>query len=232
MNGNVLIVDNDKTFAESIKYSLEKDRYHIDIINNGKNIVDKIKNNSYKLILIEPESPGLDGIEVLKVIRGISTIPLIILSKNNEDMNKILALEYGADDYLVKPFNILELRARINSLFRRISYKTSGQIENYVINFGDFTIDAIKRRISYQDNDLNLTGKEFDLFYVLSSNPGKVFTREELLKKIWGYEYYGDLRTVDVHIRRIREKIESFTIDNQYIATKWGVGYFFINTSH
>lgn len=229
MNGNVLIVDSDKTFAESIRYSLEKDRYNIDIVNSGKNLTEKIKNNSYKLILLEPEAPGLDGIDILKTIREVSKTPLIILSRNNEDMNKILALEYGADDYLVKPFNVLELRARINSLFRRINYKAPGQIDNYVISFGDFSIDAIKRRISYQDNDLNLTGKEFDLFYVLSSNPGKVFTREELLKKIWGYEYYGDLRTVDVHIRRIREKIEGYTIDNQYIATKWGVGYFFIN---
>lgn len=230
MSESVLIVDSDRTFAESIRYSLEKDRYNIDIISSGKNIAEKIKNNRYKLILLEPEAPGLEGIDILKTIRAISKTPLIILSKNNEDMNKILALEYGADDYLVKPFNILELRARINSIFRRISYKVPSQMDNYIINFGDFSIDPIKRRISYRENDLNLTGKEFDLFYVLSSNPGKVFTREELLKKIWGYEYYGDLRTVDVHIRRIREKIESHAIDGQHIATKWGVGYFFVNT--
>lgn len=232
MNGSVLIVDSDKTFAESIKYSLEKDRYDIDIINNGKDIEDKIKNKGYELILLEPEVPGIGGVEICKAIRELSTIPLIILSKNNEDINKILALDYGADDYLVKPFNVLELKARINSLFRRINYKTSEEKENYVISFGDFSIDAIKRKILFQENDLNLTGKEFDLFFALSSNPGKVFTREELLKKIWGYEYYGDLRTVDVHIRRIREKIEKNAADNQYIATKWGVGYYFIGTSH
>lgn len=231
MNGSVLIVDGDKTFAESIKYSLEKDRYSIDIVNNGKNISEKLKNNIYELVLLEPESPGIEGVEICKMIREISTIPLIIISKNNEDMNKILALDYGADDYLVKPFNILELKARINSLFRRIGYRTS-ESDKYILNFGDFTVDAIKRRISFKDADLNLTGKEFDLFYVLSSNPGKVFTREELLKKIWGYEYYGDLRTVDVHIRRIREKIEkNAAVDNQYISTKWGVGYFFIQSS-
>lgn len=231
MSSSVLIVDGDKTFAESIKYSLEKDRYSIDIINNGKNISDKLKNNIYELILLDPESPGIEGVGICKVIREISTIPLIIISRNNEDMNKILALDYGADDYLVKPFNILELRARINSLFRRIGYRTS-ENDKYILNFGEFTVDAIKRRISFKDMDLNLTGKEFDLFYVLSSNPGKVFTREELLKKIWGYEYYGDLRTVDVHIRRIREKIEkNSAADNQYISTKWGVGYFFIQSS-
>lgn len=228
MNGSVLIVDSDKTFAESIKYSLEKDRYNIDIINSGKNIEDKIKNKGYELVLLEPEVEGIDGVEICKAIREISTIPLIILSNNGEDMNKILALDYGADDYLVKPFNVLELKARINSLFRRINYKSYEEKYNYITNFGDFSVDAIKRKILFKENDLNLTGKEFDLFYVLSSNPGKVFTREELLKKIWGYEYYGDLRTVDVHIRRIREKIEQNASDNQYIATKWGVGYYFI----
>ena len=232
MNDSVLIVDSDKIFAESIKYSFEKDRYDIDIINNGKDIEDKIKSKSYKLILLEPEVPGIGGVEICKAIRELSTTPLIILSKNNEDINKILALDYGADDYLVKPFNVLELKARINSLFRRIDYKTSEKKENYIINFGDFSIDAIKRKILFRENDLNLTGKEFDLFYVLSSNPGKVFTREELLKKIWGYEYYGDLRTVDVHIRRIREKIEQNASDGQYIATKWGVGYYFVTSSH
>ncbi len=228
MNGSVLIVDSDKTFAESIKYSLEKDRYDIDIINSGKNIKEKIKNKNYELILLEPEVAGIDGVEVCKAIREISTIPLIVLSKNGQDMNKILALDYGADDYLVKPFNVLELKARINSLFRRVNYKTSKENHNYIINFGDFSIDAIKRKILFKKNDLNLTGKEFDLFFVLSSNSGKVFTREELLKKIWGYEYYGDLRTVDVHIRRIREKVEQNGADHQYIATKWGVGYYFI----
>ncbi|MDD4727089.1 MAG: response regulator transcription factor [Tissierellia bacterium] len=227
MNDSVLIVDNDKTFADSIRYNLENDRYNIDVISNGKNIIEKLNINDYKLLLIEPETPGLEGVEVCKSIRKVSTIPLIIVSINNKDINKILAFEYGADDYLVKPFNILELKARINSLFRRISYKTSNN-KDYLIHLGEFTIDAIRRKIFYNDNNLNLTGKEFDLFYVLSTNPGVVFTREELLKKIWGYEYFGELRTVDVHIRRIREKIEKNSNDTQYIETKWGVGYFFI----
>ncbi|MDR7870253.1 MAG: response regulator transcription factor [Tissierellaceae bacterium] len=227
MNDNVLIVDDDKTFAESIRYTLQKDRFNIEIIKNGKSLKEKIESNNYKLVLIEPETPGIQGVDVCKSIREISTIPLIVISQNNNDINKILAFEYGADDYLVKPFNILELKARINSLFRRMSYKSTDE-DNYLIHYGEFTIDAIRRRILYHDNDLNLTGKEFDLFYVLSTNPGKVFTREELLKQIWGYEYFGDLRTVDVHIRRIREKIEKSNTDNQYIATKWGVGYFFI----
>ena len=226
MKGNVLIVDGDKTFAESIRYGLQKDRYDIDIINNGSNLIEKLDNN-YKIILIEPETQDIEGIKVCETIRKISTVPIIIISRNDEDINKILAFDYGADDYLVKPINILELRARINALFRRINYNTQNN-NNYLIHCGEFTIDAIKRRILYEDKDLDLTGKEFDLFYVLSSNPGKVFTREELLQKIWGYEYFGDLRTVDVHIRRIREKIERNTTSNQYIATKWGVGYYFI----
>lgn len=227
MSDSVLIVDYDMTLAERIRYCFEHDRYNIDITNNGKNLINKLENNNYKFLLLEPETPGLEGIEVCKSIRKISTIPLIIISINAEDMNKILAFDYGADDYLVKPFNILELKARIKSLFRRMNYKTS-ESRDYVIDLGDFTIDAIRRRIFYNNNDLSLTGKEFDLFYVLSTNPGKIFTREELLKRIWGYEYFGDLRTVDVHIRRIREKIEKNTTDNHYIATKWGVGYYFI----
>lgn len=226
MKDSVLIVDSDKTIAESISYSLEKDSYNIEIINNGNKLKDKLNNKDYKLLLIEPETRGIDGVEICKKIREISTIPLIIISKNNEDINKILAFDYGADDYLVKPFNILELKARINSLFRRMSYKSQDD-DSYLTYNGEFTIDAIRRRILYKDADLNLTGKEFDLFYVLSKNPGKVFTREELLREIWGYEYFGDLRTVDVHIRRIREKIERNSSDNQCIATKWGVGYYF-----
>lgn len=227
MSGNVLIVDNDKTFAETLRYSLEKDSYNIDIINNGKDISKKILNKDFEIILLELETPGIEGVEVCKSIRKLTSIPLIIVSRNKEDMNKILAFDYGADDYLVKPFNLLELKARINSLFRRMSYTTSDE-EIYQINCGVFSLDAIKRRVYYKDVDLNLTGKEFDLFYVMSRHPGTVFTREELLKKIWGYDYFGDLRTVDVHIRRIREKIENNNGDNQYIATKWGVGYYFI----
>lgn len=228
METNVLIVDSDKTFAESLRYSLEKARFNIDIINNGKNVSDKLKEDKYELVLLELESSGIEGVGICKEIREITDIPLIIISMNNEDMNKILALEYGADDYLVKPVNTLELRARIKSIFRRVNNKAEDN-EKYFYQFDDFTIDAIKKIVSFNDIDLNLTRKEFDLFYVLSLNPGKVFTREELLKRIWGYEYYGDLRTVDVHIRRIREKIEKDgQTDNQYIFTKWGVGYFFV----
>lgn len=142
-------------------------------------------------------------------------------------MNKILALEYGADDYLVKPINVLELKARVKSLFRRIN-SNNEENDKYYYKFDDFTIDAIKQLVQYKNVDLNLTRKEFELFYVLSLNPGKVFTRKELLKRIWGYEYYGDLRTVDVHIRRIREKLQKEgALEYQYISTKWGVGYYF-----
>ncbi len=227
MNDDILIIDNDKTFAETLRYNLEDDGCNIEITSNGKRLIERIKDKNYKLALLEPETPGLEGVEICKSIRAVSTIPLIIVSVNDEDINKILAFEYGADDYLVKPISILELKARINSLFRRMSY-TIPNNEDYLIHLGEFTIDAIKRKIYFNSINLNFTGKEFDLFYVLSTNPGKVFTREELLKKIWGYEYFGDLRTVDVHIRRIREKIEKNTTESQYIETKWGVGYFYI----
>ncbi|NLN14467.1 MAG: response regulator transcription factor [Tissierellia bacterium] len=226
MSDSILIVDGDKIFAESLRYSFEKDNYIIDILNNGSRLAEKLKNNDYKLLLLDPQSPGIEGVEICKKIRRITKIPLIIISANNDDMNKILALDYGADDYLVKPFNVLELKARIKSIFRRIDDKSDR--DKYLVKIDDFSIDALRRKIFFRDSDLNLTGKEFDLFYVLSSCPGKVFSREELLKKIWGYEYYGDLRTVDVHIRRIREKIEKVSAsDKLYISTKWGVGYFF-----
>jgi DNA-binding response OmpR family regulator len=227
MAGKVLIVDSDNVFANSLKYSLEKDRYKIDIINTGRDISNRIKSNNYKLVLLEPESKGIEGVAICKKIREFSNIPLIIISQNDEDMNKILALEYGADDYLVKPINVLELKARVKSLFRRIN-SNNEENDKYYYKFDDFTIDAIKQLVQYKNVDLNLTRKEFELFYVLSLNPGKVFTRKELLKRIWGYEYYGDLRTVDVHIRRIREKLQKEgALEYQYISTKWGVGYYF-----
>lgn len=225
MGDKILIIDTDKSFIKGLKYSLEQDNYEIDVVTSGKGVIDKINKKSYEIILLELEMPDISGLTICQNIRNISSVPIIFLTNNNEDIKKILALEYGADDYLVKPFNILELKARIKAILRRVNKVIEGN--KHIIEVNDFTINSLGRKISYLDKDINLTGKEFDLLYVLASNPGKVFTREELLEKVWGYAYYGDLRTVDVHIRRIREKIEKDPKVAEYILTKWGVGYYF-----
>lgn len=226
MDVNILIVDNDKAFTKGLKYSLEQEAYVIDIVSMGKDVVDKMKKKSFELVILEMDMPDINGLTICKNIRANSQVPIIILTEKNEDISKILALEYGADDYVVKPFNILELKARIKAILRRTNSK-SLELNRHILEVKDFTINTLGRKISINDKDINLTGKEFDLFYVLVSNPGKVFTREELLELVWGYAYYGDLRTVDVHIRRIREKIEKDPKDAEYIQTKWGVGYYF-----
>lgn len=226
MGGKILIVDTDKTFVKGLKYSLEQDDYTIDVSSLGKDVVEKINKKSYELILLELDMPDMSGLTICQNIRNISSVPIIFLTEVNEDIKKILALEYGADDYIIKPFNILELKARMKAILRRINNKTS-EANKYIIEVKDFTINTLGRKITSLDKTINLTGKEFDLVYVLASNPGKVFTREELLERVWGYAYYGDLRTVDVHIRRIREKIEKDPKNAEYILTKWGVGYYF-----
>lgn len=226
MGGKILIVDTDKSFIKGLKYSLEQDDYTLDISSTGKDVVEKISKKSYEMILLELNLPDVNGLTICQNIRSISLVPIIILTEVNEDIKKILALEYGADDYIVKPFNILELKARMKAILRRVNNKSTDTTK-YIIETKDFTINTLGRKISSLDKNINLTGKEFDLLYVLASNPGKVFTREELLEKVWGYAYYGDLRTVDVHIRRIREKIERNSKDAEYVLTKWGVGYYF-----
>lgn len=226
MEESILIVDMDKSFVKGLRYSLEQDRYSVDEVHTGKEAIDKIYKNKYKLILLDLVLPDTNGLNICKDISKQNQTPIIIITKKDEDINKILALEYGADDYLVKPFNILELKARIKAVLRRINHKNVG-INNQIIELDDFTINTLGRKVNIGDRDINLTGKEFDLFFVLISNPGKVFKREELLELVWGYSYFGDLRTVDVHIRRIREKIEKDSSDAKYIMTKWGVGYYY-----
>ncbi|WP_353097143.1 response regulator transcription factor [Tissierella praeacuta] len=226
MEKRVLILDSDKSFVKGLRYSLEQDGYVIDAIYNGKDIVERINVNNYNLVLLDLILPDSNGLNICQAIRNASQVPIIVITEINEDINKILALEYGADDYIVKPFNILELKARIKAILRRVGYKLT-ELNSQVIKIKDFTINTIGRKVIIKDRNINLTGKEFDLFFVLISNPGKVFRREELLELVWGYAYYGDLRTVDVHIRRIREKIEKDSSDVQYIMTKWGVGYYF-----
>ncbi|MSS43609.1 response regulator transcription factor [Anaerosalibacter bizertensis] len=226
MDTKILIVDDEKLFVKGLKYSLEQDDYIIETAFDGKEAIEKVKKKRYDLIILDLMLPGIDGLEVCQKIRQDSQVPIIMLTARGEDINKILGLEYGADDYLTKPFNILELKARIKAILRRVNMKSTN-ITDQVIQIDDFKINTLGRKLTIHGNEVNLTAKEFDLLLLLASNPGKVFTREELLETIWGYEYFGDLRTVDVHIRRLREKIEEDSGQPEYILTKWGVGYYF-----
>lgn len=226
MDRNIIVINTDENLVKGLKFSLEQDDYYVDFAFTLQDAVKKIKDKEYNLVILDLLLPDGDGLNLCQTIRDNSQVPIIVLTEKKEDVNKILALEYGADDYVTKPFNILELKARIKALLRRVQMK-SPQIGNQTIIVDDFTINVLGRKLTIKGEEINLTGKEFDLFYILISNPGRVFTREELLENIWGFEYFGDLRTVDVHIRRLREKIEKDSSNVEYIHTKWGVGYYF-----
>lgn len=222
----LLVVDDEPILLKGLKYSLEQEAYEIDTAEDGNEALEKAFSNSYDLIVLDLMLPGIDGLEVCKRIREKSMVPIIILTAKGEDTSKILGLEYGADDYLTKPFNVLELKARIKAIFRRVHISDTATPTN-IIKIDDFIINTLGRKVNLRDSEINLTAKEFDLLLLLASNPGKVYSREELLEIIWGYEYFGDLRTVDVHVRRLREKIEKNSSQPEYILTKWGVGYYF-----
>lgn len=224
----VLIVDDELLLIKGLKFSLEQDNYEVDSAQEANEALRKIALTEYDIIILDLILPEVDGLEVCQKIREITNAPLLILTANNEDMNKILSLEYGADDYVTKPFNILELKARLKAILRRTKGVTQKPNEQTIL-VDDFIINALGRKVSLHGQEINLTAKEFDLLLLLATNPGKVFSREELLEIIWGYEYFGDLRTVDVHVRRLREKIENKEKNYEYILTKWGVGYYFRN---
>ncbi|MBO5509409.1 MAG: response regulator transcription factor [Lachnospiraceae bacterium] len=223
----VLVVDDGKSIVKGIKYSLEQDDMQVDVAYDGEEALQKAKENDYDIILLDIMLPGHTGLEVCQMIREDSDVPIIMLTAKGEDMDKILGLEYGADDYITKPFNILEVKARIKAILRRNS-KSSNEVEDTrVIETKGLRIDCDSRRVYIEEKEVNLTAKEFDLVYLLVSNPNKVYSREQLLKTIWGSTYPGDARTVDVHVRRLREKIEKTPAEPKYIHTKWGVGYYF-----
>lgn len=224
----VLIVDDELLMIKSLKYSLEQDNYDVEFTADSNDALKKISMTEYDIIILDLILPNTDGLLFCQKIREISHVPILILTSNNEDMNKILGLEYGADDYMTKPFNILELKARLKAILRRTKGTNQKQNEQTLV-VDDFVINALGRKVSLNNKEINLTAKEFDLLLLLITNPGKVFSREELLEVIWGYEYFGDLRTVDVHVRRLREKIENKNKTYEYILTKWGVGYYFKN---
>ncbi len=224
----VLVVDDEKLIVKGLKFSLEQDDMMVDTAYDGEEAINKAKNGNYDIILLDIMLPVHSGLEVCQMIREFSDVPIIMLTAKGEDMDKIMGLEYGADDYITKPFNILEVKARIKAILRRNSKNDASQkpLAN-VIETKGLKIECDSRRVYIDGKEVNLTAKEFDLVLLLVSNPNKVYSRDELLKTVWGPSYPGDARTVDVHVRRLREKIESQPADPKYIHTKWGVGYFF-----
>lgn len=224
----VLVVDDEKLIVKGIRYSLEQDGMDVDSAYDGEEALELARANKYDIILLDIMLPEMTGYEVCQNIRGFSDVPIIMLTAKSDDMDKILGLEYGADDYITKPFNILELKARIKAILRR-NRKHKEKASSKKITIGKLILDIESRRVFINDEEVNLTAKEFDLLKLLIQNPNKVYSRDDLLNLVWGYDYPGDVRTVDVHVRRLREKVENNPSDPKYIHTKWGVGYFFQN---
>lgn len=227
MAKKVLVVDDEKLIVKGIRFSLEQDGMEVDCAYDGEEAWQKAAANIYDMILLDLMLPKMDGMEVCQRIREFSDVPIVMLTAKGDDMDKILGLEYGADDYITKPFNILEVKARIKAIMRRTGKKKVVEERVNQIEDGDLRLDCESRRLYIKDREVNLTGKEFELLELLVRNPNKVYGREKLLNLVWGADYPGDVRTVDVHVRRMREKIEKNPSEPQYVHTKWGVGYYY-----
>lgn len=224
MAKKVLVVDDEKLIVKGIRFSLEQDGMQVDCAYDGQEALELAKAGDYDVVLLDVMLPKLDGYAVCQMIREFSDMPIIMLTAKDADMDKILGLEYGADDYITKPFNILEVKARIKALLRRSGKKEE---ESKTASYGELSIDCGSRRVFISGKEVNLTAKEFDVLELLIFNPNKVYSRDALLTLVWGRDYPGDARTVDVHIRRLREKIEQNPSEPKYVHTKWGVGYYF-----
>ncbi len=225
MAKKVLVVDDEKLIVKGIRFSLEQDGMEVDCAYDGEEALAMIQSKEYDIILLDVMLPKKDGFEVCQQVREFSSVPIVMLTAKGEDMDKILGLEYGADDYITKPFNILEVKARIKAIMRRTTPKQKEAAK--VIEDGDLKLYCDDRRAFVSGREMNLTAREFDVLELLVLNPNKVYSRESLLKLIWGNDYPGDVRTVDVHIRRLREKIEENPSNPRYVHTKWGVGYYY-----
>ena len=223
----VLVVDDEKLIVKGIKFSLEQDGMEVDCAYDGEEALQLAQNNHYDIILLDVMLPKIGGFEVCQQIREFSDVPVIMLTARGDDMDKILGLDYGADDYITKPFNILEVKARIKAIMRRMDNKSASQTQQKTLESGELKLDCEGRRAYIAGEEVGLTAKEFEVLELLMINYNKVYSRENLLKLIWGEDYPGDVRTVDVHIRRLREKIETNPSDPYYVRTKWGVGYYF-----
>ena len=227
MGRKILVVDDEKLIVKGIKFSLEQDDYTVDCAYDGQEALDLIRKNEYDVVLLDVMLPVLTGFEVCQQVREFSDVPIIMLTAKGDDMDKILGLEYGADDYITKPFNILEVKARMKAIIRRSNAGHTHDESPKLLTYDVLKVDCDSGRAYIEEKEVDLTAKEFDLLELLMVHPNKVYSREELLNTVWGYDYPGDVRTVDVHIRRLREKIESKPSDPKYIHTKWGVGYYF-----
>ena len=224
----LLVVDDEKVLVKGLKFNLEQEGYTVDVCYDGATAVEMTRMGQYDLVLMDLMMPGKDGLTASKEIREVSNIPIIMLTARDEERDKLLGFEYGADDYITKPYNILELKARVRALLRRASITPPPEEEPArKLTMGGITLDFDRRSAFLDGREVNLTVKEFELISLLMRNEGKVFSRENLLDIIWGHDYYGEERTVDVHVRRLREKIERNPAHPEHLVTKWGVGYFF-----
>ncbi len=224
-----LVVDDERLIVKGIRFSLEQDGLEVDCAYDGEEALEYARNNTYDIVLLDVMLPKITGFDVCLQIREFSNVPIIMLTAKGDDMDKILGLEYGADDYITKPFNILEVKARIKAIMRRTDSKKETTASPKKITSGNVQLDCESRRCFIAGKEISLTAKEFEVLELLMLNPNKVYSREGLLKLVWGTDYPGDVRTVDVHIRRLREKIETKPSEPQYVHTKWGVGYYFFN---
>lgn len=227
MAKKVLVVDDEKLIVKGIRFSLEQDGMEVTCAYDGEEALQYARSQTFDIILLDIMLPKLSGIEVCQQIREFSNVPVVMLTAKSDDMDKIMGLEYGADDYITKPFNILEVKARIKAIMRRTSSRETPRPQENIIVRGDLRMDCDSRRVSIAGKEVNLTAREFDVLELLIQHPNKVYSRENLLNLVWGADYPGDVRTVDVHIRRLREKIEANPSEPRFVHTKWGVGYYF-----
>ena len=223
----ILVVDDEKLLVKGLKFNLEHEGYEVDVAYDGEDAVRIAEDSAYDLIILDLMMPRLDGLEACRRIREFSGVPVIMLTARGEDTDKLIGFEYGADDYLTKPFNIMELKARIRAILRRAGSQSQGSEKSERLEAGHIVLEIAQRRALSEGKSIDLTAKEFDLIEMLMRNPGRVYSRENLLNIVWGYEYPGDIRTVAVHVRRLREKLELNPAQPEYILTKWGVGYYF-----
>jgi len=227
MGKRVLVVDDERLIAKGIKFSLESESMIVDCAYDGEEALEKVNSGSYDLVLLDVMLPKLSGYEVCRKIREKSQLPIIMLTAKGDDSDKILGLEFGADDYITKPFNILEVKARIKAIFRRSDIALSGAAASREICFKGLRMLPESRQVFVNGNEIRLTVKEYDVLELLLTHPNKVYSRENLMNIVWGYDYLKDARTVDVHVRRLREKIEPDASEPIFVHTKWGVGYYF-----
>lgn len=228
MNNKILIVDDELAISEIIKYNLENSGFEAELAEDGIQCLEKLEESEFDLVILDVMMPKLDGFGALKEIRKNSKIPVIMLTAKEDEVDKILGLELGADDYVVKPFSMRELIARVKANLRRLDFESESQeAAAEMLEKGDLLIDLNKYEVKKKGKVVELTLREFELLKFLASSEEQIFSREELLEQVWGYEYYGDIRTVDVTVRRLREKIEDKDGEFRYILTKRGVGYYF-----